>query len=104
MRGGSKLNVYGGIIGEVFCEKETVVPTVSGTANIAKLTLNGALLNVGELTEGAAIAVTAEGVFTNVLENAEEVAGYFTCTIEGTMIDVDAEGKLTATLKDEYKN
>ena len=66
--------------------------TLSGKAVIGALKLNkGILANVSGLTAGSQIDLTAEGIFTTAMDNAQEIidAGYFTLPIKHTLKVVD---------------
>ena len=88
------LNICGGTVGTVFNNGSTGTVTVSGAPVISNLDLsNGTMVEVGELTTGADITVTAEGVFTNSLADAAAMKGYFkaadaekSIVVEGTAL------------------
>ena len=68
--------------------------TVSGKLLLANLNLSGGKkITLGELTEGTAITVTAEGVFTNSSPDAGTYfeAGYFACTGEGMQVQLQTD-------------
>lgn len=91
----SSLTMSGGIIdGKVFNYDAESVVSVSGTAQIADLSIKG-LLVVGEMTTGASIKVNAtSGAFTDVLTNANDVVSYFDAVDAAYNVAVSADGKL----------
>lgn len=78
---GSVVTFQNSTVNENIYVTATGSATVSGATKIANVDLtSGATLTVDALTEGAQIGITAEaGVpFTGVLDNASDVAAYFT--------------------------
>ena len=75
-----KLNFYGGTVnGEIVCSTANTTVKVSGAPVVTDLKLlTGQKLTVdGELTEGASITVTADGVFTGTLADPAAVKDFF---------------------------
>ena len=87
------MNIYGGTVdGKVYTDKTTNVFFVSGNAVIDYLELpTGAKLGLGELLADAEITVSADGVFTNAVANADAyVAAGNIKAAEGKEITVTA--------------
>ena len=117
-----KLNFYGGTVnGEIVCSTAKTTVKVSGAPVVTDLNLlSGQKLTVdGELTNGASITVTADGVFTGALTDPAAVKDFFHApeykkiVVEGSALAVadmsiceaaasmdfttaDADGKVTA--------
>lgn len=62
--------------------------TLSGASKLSLAVAEGVKITLGELTEGAAITVSANGVFTQANEKAGEYVKYFTAA-EGTVTAQD---------------
>ncbi len=87
------VNIYGGTVdGKVYTDKTTNVFFVSGNAVIDYLELpTGAKLGLGELLADAEITVSADGIFTNAVANADAyVAAGNIKAAEGKEITVTA--------------
>jgi len=83
--------------------------TVQGTPVIAELEVNAALpVQIGRLTAGADVKITAEGVFTNQNPNLQDYvdAGFLTAKAEGKTISVtDGVASIVdATAAEAYDN
>ena len=91
----SSLNISGGLINDNVSNHEAdSTVTVSGTVQIASLTLKGALY-VGELTQGASIKINqTQGTFTETLTNANDVVSYFGAVDSTLSVIVNEENKL----------
>lgn len=92
------INILGGVVnGSVYAtDNADNGIIIAGNPVISKLDLsNGFVASFGELTEGAAIAVSGDGVFTNVLNNAAGYLAYVTAYDNGKIIEVTAENTLT---------
>lgn len=87
----STINLNGGTVnGTVFCEAATAHLTVSGAPVVSNVELaGGALIEVGQLTDGASITVTAEGVFTKDIADAEAAQEFFHSGVAGKEVNVD---------------
>ena len=87
----STINLNGGTVnGTVFCEADTAHLTVSGAPVVSNVELaGGALIEVGELTDGANITVTADGVFTKDIADAKAVKDFFHSAIAGKVVNVE---------------
>lgn len=86
------LNISGGTIkgGVQFAETTTVNlsgnPVVSGKGMVVPA---GAKINLGELTQGADILISASGIFTEENENAADYADFFTTADEKAEVIAD---------------
>ncbi|MBR4864617.1 MAG: hypothetical protein IKU07_08570, partial [Oscillospiraceae bacterium] len=89
---GVAVNIAGGTLDGNSSVAQEAVLTVSGAAVIGKNADKGLVLNTllqpTGLTEGAEVYVTAEGVFTDALENAEQYLNWIH-SAEGKQIVVD---------------
>ena len=96
---GATLNISGtNVAGEVYVPSAMATVTVSGTAVIGELELaEDAIVTVGELTEGASIAVNKATEFTGALEDPDSVKDYFTGMEENSGVKVTADNKLIIT-------
>ena len=84
------MNICGGTITGMILDENSKGITLSGAPVISCLDLtNGALVKVGELTEGASIAVVANGVFTSEVADIASAINYFSAE-EGKKIAVEA--------------
>lgn len=73
----SSLEITDGAVGTIDMAAGATV-TLSGHPKIGQINMaEDAKLTLGQLTEGAQIGINAEGVFTNVTENAEAYKNYF---------------------------
>lgn len=93
------VNITGGTItgGSVYASNiETTTVNISGNPVIENLDLSdGTVIELGELAEGAAIAVTGDGVFTGTLDNAESYLTYISAYETGKNIQITQEGALS---------
>jgi len=96
---GATLNISGtNVAGEVYVPSAMATVTVSGTAVIGELELvEDAIVTVGELTEGASIAVNKATEFTGALEDPDSVKDFFTGMDANSGVKVTAENKLIIT-------
>ena len=79
----------------VFAKDTLTTVEISGTAKIQNLDLrSGAKAIPGEMANGAQILVTADGVFTDALTDAESYVPYFTTSQEGKSVYATAENCL----------
>ena len=92
----TSFTVNGGAVdGSVFAKDAATAVTVSGTVKVQSLdVMSGAKVIPGEMVTGALVNVTADGVFTEVLTDAESYVPYFTTTVEGKTVYATAEGCL----------
>lgn len=85
----STLNLSGGNIAAVTLPVNAVC-NISGTPVVDAMQLaEGARLTLGELTEGASLTVSANGVFTNPTDLAESLLPFFRTAAEGDTITVE---------------
>lgn len=98
----ANLNISGGeIVGDVRLNGAGKV-TLTGSPKITTGSeggldmRNGVVLTLGEMTEGASVAISGTGAFTEYTENAESYVNYFTTAKRGGTIYAD-EGILYAT-------
>ena len=97
--GTSKVNLSGGVIDGTIEGGANSKVTLSGAPKLTGLYVpDGAKVKLGELTEGAEITVTANGVFTEATENAETYKTYFKPAMGQTAIKV--ENHALSTYKD----
>lgn len=85
-------NMEGGKIDGEFAFENGAKLTLSGTPVISGTGLSidrGALVKLGELKKGAAIAVKGNGVFTEATDKAESYVNYFVPAEEGASISVE---------------
>lgn len=76
--GATDVVLGGGKLGKVNADAVLTI-ALTGAPEIEELTLgSGVIANVEGLTDGAAIGLIAEGVFTEPLEKPENYTGYFT--------------------------
>lgn len=86
----SNVIITGGKIGTLtYTDAENPIE-ISGNPVIGLLEIaGGKLITLGEMTTGAQIAVSASGVFTTELENANAYNGVITCAVAGMQLAVD---------------
>ena len=87
--------VSGGTVSGKMSANSAAMFKVEGNPVIEDLNLTDTLVTVGEMTEGASVKINAtEGVFTDVLENASDVAQYFDGVKIAYKVVVNTENKL----------
>lgn len=95
--GNTNLEIAGGTItdGSVYVKKAGSTLTVSGNAQVENLDLSdGTILNVSNLSDIAHIGITATGVFTDVLTNANDYLNYIKAYEVGKEIVITSDQKL----------
>lgn len=92
------VNITGGTItgGSVFVAGNVDALNVSGTPVIENLDLpNGSLVSLGALGDSAEIKVSAEGVFTAALDDANDYLQYIKSYDDDMVVGTTAAGELT---------
>lgn len=93
----STLNISGGTFqGKIYAKEAGSVVKLSGAPVISDLDLTqGAKVTLGELTEGASIAVTAgDNAFSVANEKAAAYATYFDAVADGKTVQANADNQL----------
>lgn len=100
---GSTAIINGGNISQITLLNDNSL-TLNGAPVIGSLSIPaGKTITLGALTEGASIAVDAEGAFTAAVENAEAYAAYFSAVDSDKKEVTVVEGALAITNKETYK-